>query len=631
MLEYINYSDIKAVSGASIGFMNASAFSMNKMQELEEMWKILHFENMQKAIKAMCFEKFLNKFFAQIFKYEKNFHIPLYAPLATLPFFTYKYYKFQGNYIDKKLKINKFAQTTLNFPIFTGLPGFFEGKLSTDGGYRDNIPLKPLMEEHSSELDIIFVLHFDPHYRPSIKWNNYKTKILDIALGGDLTNISFNFDSRTIKSLINKGEEYGTSFFDRLLKDGYDADKMYVNFTKMEEQNYINRNKLRSIHRLPSVLNNFFNIIYKEKTNIKNLEVKNSYKNESIFDYLKYYCDSTFEERKFCKEDAIVLCNLTYFNFEEILSDFNDSISIEDILTHYYSLNNNYMYALSNRKILKKMLNTKRFKDIKMTFCKKKNDMKNAVDFFAITYILDNKNMFVSFRGTNLSLLGWVEDISLAIEDITNGHKECEKYLNDICKNTENNVYVGGHSKGGNMAVYAGINALLNNCDNLIKIYNFDGPGFKKDIITLENSQIINDKICKLIPRDSIVGKLLESSEKYQIIESKTIGLLQHNLVFWKFNKGKLEVSKNTSKFSNAGDIAIREFINDLNYEDRKKIMDSVQSVLEKNKLESIIDFIRYPVRFAKTVCNLAKIYDKKLTKKIIASAKLYYKSYRSL
>ena len=63
MLEYINYSDIKVVSGSSIGFMNASAFSMNKIEELEEMWKTLHFENMQKAIKAMCFENVINKFF----------------------------------------------------------------------------------------------------------------------------------------------------------------------------------------------------------------------------------------------------------------------------------------------------------------------------------------------------------------------------------------------------------------------------------------------------------------------------------------------------------------------------------------------------------------------------------------
>ncbi|MFA6867268.1 MAG: Mbeg1-like protein [Clostridia bacterium] len=630
MLEYIDYNDIKYVSGSSIGFMNASALSLNKMDELEHMWKTIHFANIFKAIKAMCFEDFLNKFFNSILGYEKKFNIPVYSPLATLPFFTYKYYKFSGHYIDKEKKINKFATTTLNFPLFTGLPGFFDGRLSTDGGYRDNIPLKPLIEQHSDELDVIFVLHFDPHYRPSIKWKDKKTKIIDISLGSELYNISFDFDTRTINSLLEKGEAYGALFFDRLLVDGYDAQSMYDNFLKMEEQKYLNRARLKSIHRIVSVLNIVFNTICKDKLRIKEIEIKDNYANESLFDYLKYYCEDSFEVRPFCKEDALVLCNLTYFNYEALLPDYDSEINLQEILDKYHTIKNNYLYAKSNHRIIQKMLLTKRFANLKMTFCKKKSNIKNAVDFLGITYILDEKNEFVSFRGTNLSLSGWIEDISLAIEDITNGHIECANYLNEICNNTDKNIYVGGHSKGGNMAIYAGIDALKNS-DKIVMIYNFDGPGFKKDIITLENAGYVEGKICKLIPKDSIVGKLLESSEKYQVYESRTIGLLQHNLIFWKFNKGRLEEAQKVSKHSNASDIAISEFINNLTQEDRKRIMDSVQQVLENNKFNSAVDFIRYPVRFAKSISTLAKIYDKKINKMIITSAKRYFQIYKTL
>ncbi len=79
---------------------------------------------------------------------------------------------------------------------------------------------------------------------------------------------------------------------------------------------------------------------------------------------------------------------------------------------------------------------------------------------------------------------------------------------------------MGGHSKGGNIAVYSAMECDSSIQSRIIKIYSHDGPGFKEDILKGGKYELIKDKIYKILPQSSIVGMLLHHQEDYVVVET---------------------------------------------------------------------------------------------------------------
>ena len=165
------------------------------------------------------------------------------------------------------------------------------------------------------------------------------------------------------------------------------------------------------------------------------------------------------------------------------------------------------------------------------------------------------------------------------------------KYLNMVTGKLHNRFYVGGHSKGGNVAVYAAMKCTEPVKKRILKIYSMDGPGFPKEVLKEKEYEEIEDRIVKILPHSSLVGMLFETSDHYKVVESKTFGLLQHDPFTWLLDKGEFIYVKNLSSLQKKRDEALNDWVCALPVKDRKIFVDTLYQVISASHAENLIDF----------------------------------------
>ena len=121
---------------------------------------------------------------------------------------------------------------------------------------------------------------------------------------------------------------------------------------------------------------------------------------------------------------------------------------------------------------------TNRFGSIELHDYINSVDTKTQTQFGAITFSLDKNNHYVAFRGTDNTIVGWKEDLNLAVQQEVPAQKRATSYLSDIASKYSGKLIVGGHSKGGNLALYSVFKAEKSIKDRIEKRVGFDGPGF---------------------------------------------------------------------------------------------------------------------------------------------------------
>ena len=175
-----------------------------------------------------------------------------------------------------------------------------------------------------------------------------------------------------------------------------------------------------------------------------------------------------------------------------------------------------------------------RFKNMKVTDFVENNERENEKQFGAITIHINEEEMYISFIGTNASIYGWKEDFNMAFMDNVPCQIDGKEYLKRISKKYPNKkIYVGGHSKGGNVAIFAAITAEQEIKRKIIKVYNYDGPGFNKQILSKYGEEKIINKIETYFPQESIIGRVLNHEEKCSVVLSNQKGIFQHDIYSW--------------------------------------------------------------------------------------------------
>lgn len=296
---------------------------------------------------------------------------------------------------------------------------------------------------------------------------------------------------------------------------------------------------------------------------------------KNFLDYLQEN-NKTFAEASFNSIDSLILAYLSYFNFPNTITRLKD---LDISKTTKVEKNKNF---------IKRVITSNRYKDIELSFfIEDTNDLMEK-QFSAVTFLLPNNTMYISFRGTDSTLTGWKEDFNMAFMLPVPSQKEALKYVEKITKLITRNFYIGGHSKGGNLAVYAGCNLAKNLSNRIIKIYSHDGPGFIKEFFTTSNYQNIKDKIEKVVPSSSIIGMLLYTNEKYKIIESSAKGILEHDPFSWLINENNFIILENLSDGTIYTNKVINDFISTLSKKEREIFIDSLFTVLKSTNLTTL-------------------------------------------
>lgn len=348
----------------------------------------------------------------------------------------------------------------------------------------------------------------------------------------------------------------------------------------------------------------------------------------NVFGYIDEQSDSSFSERPLCEIDALVFAWLSYFEIEKLdnlglscigLSLEELAAAAEENLGAFRKPNKRekLISTITGAWMLKQVSDKARFKDVRIGGFRTVTDHENGIQFSATSYILDTGVEIVGFRGTDTSVAGWKEDCMMTFDQIIPSHKFALQFLNE--RSASRPIMLAGHSKGGNLAIYAASECRSELVPLISDIYNFDGPGFSFDIGSTANYNEVKECIHSYVPGSSVFGMLLDHMDDYAVVSSMNAGLLQHYAFYWKIEGCSFVLQKKRNFSSRSMDAAFNQWLDNLSLEDRKIIVEAIFSVFEESGIKYFNDFSS--IGFARIKEVFSKVHNMdNQTKKMIRS-----------
>ncbi len=319
----------------------------------------------------------------------------------------------------------------------------------------------------------------------------------------------------------------------------------------------------------------------------------------NMMDYLDWRGDLTFEASAFNEVDNLILAQLVYVDFEGIVPgiDSDDSIRLKDASDIFWSRNDaeEILARVSMTKsapfVMERMAETARFADIRLS--KYVNDISNKEQTqFSVVYVtLPDDSVYVAFSGTDNTIVGWHENFNMGYLLETPGQLKAVDYLNRVVTQEQRVLRVGGHSKGGNLAVYAAVNCEPEIQKRIVDVYSNDGPGFRQEVVESEKYQKILPRIKTILPESSIVGMLLEHQESFEVVKSSQSGIQQHDATSWEVLGTSFVYVNQVAAQSLMVDKTMKAWLYQLDGEERQAIVDTVFSMLEEADIQTVDDF----------------------------------------
>ena len=318
--------------------------------------------------------------------------------------------------------------------------------------------------------------------------------------------------------------------------------------------------------------------------------------NMALLDYLKWRNDVSFDVSSFNDVDNVILSCLAYTDFGELFSEHNKIYSIEETFKLFCE-KHSLQEVRESKQFLERvpllfedMVVGDRYKGTRIGYYKDVLEKETIKQFAAVVFFLPDGTNYIAFRGTDSTITGWKEDFLMSCSSDTEGAKEAVAYLNDVAKNIDGDLILGGHSKGGNFAMYASIFCDEEVKERITKVYNNDGPGFRDEIIYTDEYKKAVPKICNIIPQTSIIGQLLSNYGKYTIIKSNATGIFQHDALTWEPTKDRF-ISSELDDFSKFVKVALGTWLKELDDETRQSVVSTVFSMIEETEAETFKEF----------------------------------------
>lgn len=324
----------------------------------------------------------------------------------------------------------------------------------------------------------------------------------------------------------------------------------------------------------------------------------------NILSYLEVIGLQDFNQRPFNEVDGLILSQLSYFKFENVsylLEQNNSPILLSQLndLNTIQKLTDNLSKLKPNLKLLNLVFNSIRFDDMKLNWVESSKCEILIKQFAAITFIFPTF-IYIAYRGTDSSLVGWKEDFYLSTEEIIPSQIDALNYLQSVASKTYLPIYVGGHSKEGNLALYASYRVTNAVKKRIIKIYNFDGPGYKINFFDEDEFLKIRNKVCTIIPKDCIIGVLLNQLEPTIIVKAKYFLFLQHQTFNWLLDKNfNFKTVKKASYKSKILSKTLNQFSLIYSEENKKRLIEIIFLIFQSKNIVSLSKILNNPFRYS--------------------------------
>jgi len=332
----------------------------------------------------------------------------------------------------------------------------------------------------------------------------------------------------------------------------------------------------------------------------------------NIIDYVNKYGNFDFKEEEFNDVDNVILSLVSYVNFSGIVSKERREIRLQDAANRYFEtytkkeINANIFSIRSAIRLFEHIKDFKRYKNIKLyNYVYEGNSYKQ---FSAITMKLNEELIYISYEGTDELISGWKEDFELAYLYPIPSQIDAINYINKTIKFKDKKVIVGGHSKGGNLALIAAMNCNILFRNKIIKVYSNDGPGLLEEELNSTKLKRIKSKYIHIIPNYSIVGILLGNTND-KVIKSSKKGILAHDALNWEVDGARF-ISTTLDDSSKSLKDIFDKLLDEYDFEQRMISVNELFELFDKNEIYTLVDIRKKSLQFILSIIKSSKEFD---------------------
>ena len=319
----------------------------------------------------------------------------------------------------------------------------------------------------------------------------------------------------------------------------------------------------------------------------------------NLLDYLEWRGDLPFSASPFNEVDAALLSHISTLDLRGIVPERAEPVPLPRAAELFFKTEEarrKSLGLLQPERILpmfRLMGTSERFADSALACFRSRISMKREEQFCAVTILLPDGTFCVSYRGTDDTIIGWKEDFDLATSEAVPAQNDAKRYLEDAARTFPGEILICGHSKGGNLAVYAASMADAEVQKRIRRVYNFDGPGFMGPFLEHDGYRNIADRTVTILSQNAMVGTLLEPVGKRVIVTSNAFGPLAHDGFTWEVLGKRFVRSEALSESSQRFDTAISVTIESMTNEERQAFVDELFDTLLSTGAETLTDLTK--------------------------------------
>ncbi len=318
-----------------------------------------------------------------------------------------------------------------------------------------------------------------------------------------------------------------------------------------------------------------------------------------IVEYSLINAPKDFDKLPFTKVDGLIFAQLAYLDFDTFVPDrqlFARGVTFSKICEqeNFEELFPLERTARKNLILFNAMAYSKRYGKVRINYHENIFDSEERIQFSATTFIMPNGDACVSFRGTDSTITGWRENFNMLYNDTVPAQISAVKYLNNVARKIRGNITVVGHSKGGNLAIYASVMCSPKTKEKIVEVQSFDSPGFTEEFVGSKSYLETESKILKFVPEDSMIGMLLNDTASYRIVKSDGEGIHQHDPFLWIIENNDFVTGEKIHTKAQFVNSTFKEWVNNFTPEQRELFVDAMFDIVEATnvqKAESFLDW----------------------------------------
>ena len=295
----------------------------------------------------------------------------------------------------------------------------------------------------------------------------------------------------------------------------------------------------------------------------------------NAIDYLRWRGDIRLRTDPFNLVDNVLLSKLAYVHFEGVLEE---RMTLKDARDRYEEVNGTVP------EILEELAKSERFHNAELHHYVSKTEKEGTMQFAALMIDLDDWTTYVSFRGTDGTIVGWKEDFMMLYR-VVQAQEEAVDYLNRYGRHIRK-LRVGGHSKGGILALYASMKADPEVQKRITAIFSNDGPGLGPGVYEEEAFNKVKARYIKIVPEMDVFGLAFDHESKKVIVSSTKNSVLAHDMMTWKVERNRFLTASGIRNDSVLLGQAFESFLTDTTFEQRELFTKEFFRVLEESGIE---------------------------------------------